>query len=198
MGWHMNWISEWGAGRRAASRLHDAVIAQARHRAFYESAAVADRFEARLAHAVLHAGLVMRHLTPEGPAGRRLARRLLEALFSGFDHALREIATGDSKTTRRMREFAELYTGQVIALHAALGEAQPARRAALEAYFVRNGSMARPGLASPLARYVDAADKWLAALPVADRLSGKVSFPDPAGFLSDDTGVQERDLPLAP
>lgn len=181
MGWQMNWILDITRSRKTAARLHDGLIRQARNPRFYESGAVADKFEARLSHAVLHAGLVLRRLAREGREGRKLARHLQEALFSGFDHALREIATGDSKTTRKIRQYAELYTGQLSALNAALDS--PERMEALQAFVQRNGSAARPELAEGLARYIDAADRALLAFPGELARDGAPTFPLPDDFV---------------
>ena len=180
----MNWLSRLIGGGgyrgRAARLAHDALVAQARHPAFYTRGAAEDTLDGRFAMSTLHAALLMRRLKALGPEGRALSQAVFDALFSGLDHALRETGTGDLRVGRKMRVYGEVFYGQAKALDAALDAPEPL--AALLSYVERNSPAPDEKVRAWLAGYALEAARQLDGQAEAALLSGRVAFPDPSGL----------------
>lgn len=177
----MEWLSHWFGGgsarRKAATRLHDAIVGQARRPEFYETGLAEDTLEGRFDLAVIHAAIVMRRLRELGPGGKALAKALFRQLFSGFDHALRETGTGDLRVGRKMRALGELYYGQARAIDEAM--ASENARAHMSDVFFRNAPMRGEEGAMRLADYVVEGAGSMAELTLEAFMEGQVAFPEP-------------------
>ena len=106
--------------RQIIGRLADAVVAAARHPAFYLAGGVADTFEGRFELLVLHGALLVRRLRSLPDPGSRVAQDLTDELFARLDPALRELGVGDMAVPKRMKTLAEAFLGRAVAYGAAL------------------------------------------------------------------------------
>ena len=108
--------------RERIARLHAAVVARAREPVFFTAFGVADSLDGRFDLVALHAWLVLDALR------RRelndLSQGLTDALFIGFDEALRELGAGDMSLGRKMKNFADAFFGRLKAYGEARSEAE--------------------------------------------------------------------------
>lgn len=157
------------------NRLHGDIVAAARQPAFYQYFGVADTFEGRLELLILHAGLVLRHLTALPEPAPALARDLADAIFAGLEANLREMGVGDIVIPKRMGKLAEAFFGRNMAYDRALkGEGE-----VLASVLARN-VLAGQGDGTRLARYVLAATAALAPCGLTALLAQPLPFPDAA------------------
>jgi cytochrome b pre-mRNA-processing protein 3 len=106
----------------AASRWHRWILSTARTPDPYLGGWVPDTLEGRFQMVTLVTTLVLRRLrVAEGGAGK-LSDQVYRAVFSGFDHALREEGVGDSSIARRMRKMGEEFFGLARRLDAAFAQ----------------------------------------------------------------------------
>ncbi len=159
-----------GASRhkRAGRALNAAITEQARAPLFFRDLAVADSFDGRFDMVALHAWLVLERLEAMGE--RNTAQAFTDALFIGFDEALRDQGAGDMGIGRRMKSIADAFYGRLKAY----GEAQDAE--ALSAALLRNvyrGNADHASQAAVLANYAMAARAAVASENIAD---GSVDF----------------------
>ena len=134
---------------KAASRLCAAVSRRAREPVFYREYGVADSIDGRFDLVALHAWLVLECLQESGETV--LAQDFVDALFAGFDDALREQGAGDIGMGRRMKKMASAFYGRLSAYAGTTDETQ------LAAAILRNvyrGEPSRVDRAALLAKYV--------------------------------------------
>lgn len=169
-------LFKWRRRQRPAEAVYEAVVAQARHPAFYTDYGVVDGFEERFDLLVLHVHLVIRRLAAGGDPTR--AQQLFDMLFFDMDRTLRAIGVGDMSVGKRVKDMIRAYYGRTKAYDAALADADDS---ALAAALARNVfGAAEPGAgALRLARQVRATAAALEAQPVADIAAGRVRFPEP-------------------
>ena len=172
-------LFDFGRPSEQPEALHAALLAQARHPAFYEGG-VPDTFEGRFDLLLLHLVLLLGRLR-EDEVTRALAQDVFDHFFREMDRALREMGVGDLSVPRRVHDMAEAFYGRARAYDAALGT--PGNEA-LEAALDRNVFAGTGDREAParLARYVRAAVETLAAVPREDFLAGRLRFPDPTPF----------------
>jgi len=101
--------------KAAANRLYAAVASQARNPSFFAQLAVPDTMDGRFDLVCLHAWLVLDRLHSH----RALAQALINAVFTGFDEALRQSGTGDIGMNRRLKTLASAFYGRLEAYGAA-------------------------------------------------------------------------------
>jgi|SRR4051812_888684 cytochrome b pre-mRNA-processing protein 3 len=101
--------------RLAAARLYAAVTAQARNPAFFTCLGLPDSMDSRFDLLCLHAWLVLEKLGPQRP----LAQAFVDAVFVGFDEALRQSGTGDVGMNRRLKTMAGAFYGRLGAYRSA-------------------------------------------------------------------------------
>lgn len=102
------------AARKAAGRaLYDALVARARAPVFFRDFAVPDTIDGRFDMMALHAWLVLARLKQQGRDGE--AQALTDAIFTGFDEALREQGAGDMGLGRRIKAMADAFFGRLKA-----------------------------------------------------------------------------------
>ena len=172
-----------GPEARTIAALYGAIVAQARHPAFYLDFAVPDTPEGRFDMIVLHLVLACRRLgRAEGP-DRASAQALSQDVFDMFcrdmDHNLREMGVGDLSVPKKMQRMGEAFYGRLETYDRALAADGDTELAAALARNVLGGQTP-PAAAGRLAAYVRAAADRLDATPVADFEQGRLGFPDPA------------------
>lgn len=106
--------------RWAVDRLHQSIQTQALKPEFYAEGGARDNFSGRFEMTSVHATLVFRRLRALGPAGKDLAQECFNALFDGFDEALRDIGTGDLSVGKKIRKMGEAFYGRAKAYDDAL------------------------------------------------------------------------------
>ena len=163
--------------------LYGAIVAQARHPAFYLGFGVPDTPEGRFDMIVLHLALVCRRLgRPEG-SDRALAQALSQGVFDMFcrdmDHNLREMGVGDLTVPKKMQKLGEAFYGRLEVYDGALAASGDDELAGALARNVL-GEGAGASAARRLADYVRAAAQGLDAAPIAALADGRLGFPDPA------------------
>ncbi len=168
------------ADRQAVATLAAEVTRAARREALFARLGVADTPEGRFEMVALHASLAMRRLAGLGEDGRGLAHELANALFGGFDDALREMSISDAGIAKRMTRLAEAFYGRIAAYDKALA---PGGEGALTAALARN-VYAQPTpdaapLAAELAHYAFAQADGLNAFALADFRGAAFTFPTP-------------------
>lgn len=170
------WMQKARRNRWAVERLHRSILTQSLRPDFYEEPGARDNFSGRFEMTSLHAALAFRRLRRIGGAGRDMAQACFDALFDGFDEALRDIGTGDLTVGKKIRKMGEAFYGRAKAYDEALGSETP--RQALEAALARNLGLS--GEASAIfADYVKAVEETLARHTDESLLSGDVNWPKP-------------------
>ena len=166
-----------GARRQTIDALYGAIVAQARHPAFYRDFAVPDTVEGRFDMIVLHVVLFLRRVRREPADIRALGQRVFDRFCRDMDHNLREMGVGDLAVPKRMRDLGEAFYGRAQTYDGALACNDPA---VLAATLARNvfADMGVPSGAHRLAAYVAAAERRLAAQE-GTTLAVTVDFPDP-------------------
>jgi cytochrome b pre-mRNA-processing protein 3 len=156
--------------RSLAARLHAGLAARARDPVFFAGFGVADTLDGRFDLVVLHAWLVLERLhAVDAP----LSQTFVDAVFVGFDEALRELGASDIGMGKRVKKLASAFYGRMRAYEEAQDEA------AMEAALVRNlyRGAAQPG-AKALVRYVLRAKARLKACNVESGVLDFGPLPD--------------------
>ena len=170
------------ANRLLIDQIHGEIVAAARAPALFQRFGVADTLEGRFEMVVLHAALTLRRLIASGPAGADMAQDLVDAVFRGFEDALREMAIGDAGVARRLKTMAGDFGGRSRAYGTALDAKD---RAALALALARNvcgaADLAGAPQATALAERSTTAAAALEAIPYEDFAAGRFRFPIPIG-----------------
>lgn len=155
-------------------RCYEAIVAAARHPAFYAEWNVPDTLDGRFDMISLHAYLVLDRLKGVEPAFRQA---LVDEFFSDMDRSLRELGVGDVSVGKKVRKMAEVFYGRVTAYDAALA----AQQGDLVAAVARNVFPDDPDAAGamPLAAYLREQRGHLAAQEAGAIAGGQVSFKEP-------------------
>lgn len=143
---------------RLVRSIYATLMAQARHPSFFRDFGVADTIDGRFDLVALHAWLIFGRLHSVGMSG--VAHNLSDAIFVGFDEALRDLGAGDMGLGRKIKQLGEAFNGRVQAYEGAAGEAP------LAAAILRNvyrGDSSRTDDALAIARYAIGAHARLAA-----------------------------------
>jgi cytochrome b pre-mRNA-processing protein 3 len=105
---------------RLVQALYSQVNAQARQPVFFRELRVADTIDGRFDMVALHAWLVLTRLKAAGLDA--VARQLMDAIFVGFDEALRDLGNGDMGMGPRMKKLGNAFNGRLHAYEAAGGD----------------------------------------------------------------------------
>jgi cytochrome b pre-mRNA-processing protein 3 len=177
--------------RRSIHALYGAIVAQARHPAFYTSYGVPDTVEGRFDLIVLHLVLLLHRLARDDEAAGGIGRgrasdvgqRLFDAFCRDLDDNLREMGVGDLAVPKKMQRFGEAFYGRMSAYRAALACLDNRE---LENALARNifGVASTDDRAVRLARYARAAAAQLAAEPERALLAANRIFPSPETFVN--------------
>ena len=170
------WLQRRKKNRWAADRLHQSVLSQALRPNFYFEGGARDNFSGRFEMTSLHAALVFRRLREMGPAGKGLAQECFDALFEGFDEALRDIGTGDLSVGKKIRKMGEAFYGRARAYDEALAEGADPQE--LENALRRNIGVDDVNVEAFCA-YIRTVELQLARHDESALLSGEVTWPKP-------------------
>ena len=155
-------------------RCYEAIVAAARHPAFYAQWGVADTLDGRFDMVALHTYLVLDRLKGVEPAFRQ---DLVDEFFRDMDRSLRELGVGDISVGKKVRKMAEVFYGRIAAYDAALaGEGD-----GLVPVIARNvfPDEPAPAGAMPLAAYLKDQRGHLAAQLSSAIAGGQVTFKEP-------------------
>jgi cytochrome b pre-mRNA-processing protein 3 len=161
----LNLLRKKPSRKREGAQLYEPLVSRARAPVFFTDFGVADTIDGRFDLVVLHAWLALAALKAAGMGEQ--AQGLTDAIFTGFDEAMREQGAGDMGLSRKMKAFADAFYGRLAAYEQAGDEA---------------------GLAAALARNlyrgaaVDAGSRALAAYIVRARTSLAAALPQGLDF----------------
>jgi cytochrome b pre-mRNA-processing protein 3 len=170
------WFRRGKRARWAVDKLHQSIVNQALRPEFYGAGCAKDTFSGRFELTSLHAALVFRRLRATGSSGKALAQECFDALFEGFDEALRDIGTGDLSVGKKIRKMGEAFYGRARAYDLSL--APDAAQEALSSALFRNLGLSDEAVAR-FERYVRSADEALQRQSDEALLAGEVSWPKP-------------------
>ena len=168
-----NWFQP-KKNRWAVDKLHQSIQAQALRPDFYFEGGARDNFSGRFEMTCLHGTLVFRRLREAGQAGKALSQEVFDALFDGFDEALRDIGTGDLSVGKKIRKMGEAFYGRAKAYDDALADG--VSDVDLQYSLMRNLGVAEPQ-AGRFVRYVRAVEDTLRRHTDAQLLSGELNWP---------------------
>lgn len=156
-------------------RLYLRVAEAARQPAFYRDLQAPDTVEGRFELVTLCTQLAVRRLRALPAPAPDLAQDLVDAVFSHFDAALRELGVGDISVPKRMKTIASAFLGRAKAYEDALGDPDALRAALLRN--VWNDAAGREREAGLLADWVGQANACLEKVPFEGFVAGDVPFP---------------------
>ncbi len=168
-----NWFQP-KKNRWAVDKLHQSIQAQALRPDFYFEGGARDNFSGRFEMTCLHGTLVFRRLREAGQAGKALSQEVFDALFDGFDEALRDIGTGDLSVGKKIRKMGEAFYGRAKAYDDALADG--VSDVDLQHSLMRNLGVAEPQ-AGRFVRYVRSVEDTLRRHTDAQLLSGELNWP---------------------
>jgi len=116
----LNLLRKSAARKEFAMRLEGQLAARAREPFFFRALNVPDTVDGRFDMVALHGWLALERL--KAARMEEAAQGLTDALFLGFDEALREQGTGDMGMGRRMKAFANAFFGRLHAYSGAKDE----------------------------------------------------------------------------
>ena len=154
----LNALRKSGARKRIARTLEAALVTRAREPGFYAALGVPDTIDGRFDLVTLHAWLVLARLKESGDT--QLSQAFIDAVFIGFDEALRDLGSGDMGIGRRLKAMANAFYGRLAAYEAAADEATMAEALIRNVY---RGATGIESEAKSLAHYVFAARNKLKA-----------------------------------
>jgi cytochrome b pre-mRNA-processing protein 3 len=152
--------------------LYLALMARARAPAFFEEWSVPDTIDGRFDLVALHAFLLFDALRGYGPAAAEMGSKLADAIFTGFDEALRELGISDFGMSRRIRNMADAFYGRIDSYGCASSPGEMA--AALQRNLYR-GNAATGREAEGIASYMISARAALRQA-LTELLEGKPDF----------------------
>ena len=110
----LNLLKESAARKQAVTRLYEALVSRAREPVFFTRFAVPDSLDGRFDLLVFHAWLALTEL-----GGRPPAQGLTNAIFTGFDEAMREQGAGDIGIGHKLKAMAKAFYGRMEAYDSA-------------------------------------------------------------------------------
>lgn len=152
--------------------LYQAIVAQARQPAFYESFGIEDSVDGRFDLLLLHVILVMQRLDPA--TGAR--QKLFDLLFADMDRSLREMGVGDMSIGKKIKPMIAAFYGRAKSYEEALQQTPEGLIEVLRRNLYRK-SAAKDAQIAHMAHYVQAAHSLLATQAGAAIAAGQVRFP---------------------
>jgi cytochrome b pre-mRNA-processing protein 3 len=157
----LNLLGKSAARRELGRLLEEQLSARARATVFYRELRVPDTMDGRFDMVALHAWIALKQLKKSGLDAA--AQALTDALFLGFDEALREQGISDVGMGRRMKAMANAFYGRLAAYDRAKDKEQMAEALARNVW---RGALV-DDKARALAFYVESACAALAASNLA-------------------------------
>ena len=162
----------------AGAALFTAAAQQARTPALYARFGAPDTLEGRFELYTLHVVMLVERLSGQGEQAQETSQSVFDAYVRNLDDALRQIGVGDLSMGKKMKKLAGAFYGRLSTWQEAVAPLPD--RAPLEAMLNRTVFEAAEGAdAAALAAYAVQARESLAAQPLANLLSGEVSWPQP-------------------
>jgi cytochrome b pre-mRNA-processing protein 3 len=161
----LNLLRKSSARKQEGQRLYDSLVSRAREPVFFRDFGVADTIDGRFDMVVLHAWLALSAL--KAADRNEAAQGLTDAIFVGFDEAMREQGAGDMGLSRKMKAFADAFYGRLSAYGQSADETQLA--AALARNLWRGAQIGEP--ARKLAAYA-----WRARESLKQGLPDRLDF----------------------
>lgn len=168
-----NWFQS-KKNRWAVDKLHQSIQAQALRPDFYYEGGARDNFSGRFEMTCLHGTLVFRRLRAAGSSGKALAQDVFDALFDGFDEALRDIGTGDLSVGKKIRKMGEAFYGRAKAYDEALADGAP--EAVLNTALMRNLGVSEAEVGR-FVRYMRSVEDTLRRHQDEQLLQGELNWP---------------------
>jgi cytochrome b pre-mRNA-processing protein 3 len=158
--------------------LYGAIVAQARHPAFYQTYGVPDTVDGRFDMLLLHLVLFCRCVRES--AHRPLGQQVFDRFCRDMDHSLREMGVSDQAVPRRMRAIGEAFYGRAARYEVALAaeDAEPLAAALARNVFGAAADETPPG-ARRLAAYAREAARRIALQVGLAPAAAALQFPDP-------------------
>jgi cytochrome b pre-mRNA-processing protein 3 len=113
----LNLLRNSAARKKNGRALHDGLVSRAREPVFFARFGVADSIDGRFDMLAFHAWMVLAELS-----GTPLAQTLTDAIFIGFDEAMREQGSGDMGIGHKLKAMAKAFYGRLSAYDAAKDE----------------------------------------------------------------------------
>jgi cytochrome b pre-mRNA-processing protein 3 len=110
----LNLLKESAARKQAVTRLYEALVSRSREPVFFTTFAVPDSIDGRFDLLTFHAWLALTELGGQPPA-----QGLTNAIFTGFDEAMREQGAGDIGIGHRLKDMAKAFYGRMTAYDSA-------------------------------------------------------------------------------
>lgn len=107
----LNLLRKTSARKQEGLRLYEGLVTRAREPVFFRDFGVADTIDGRFDMVVLHAWLALSAL--KAADRNEAAQGLTDAIFVGFDEAMREQGAGDMGLSRKMKAFADAFYGRL-------------------------------------------------------------------------------------
>jgi cytochrome b pre-mRNA-processing protein 3 len=114
----LNLLRNSAARKRNGRALYDGLVSRAREPVFFAGFSVADTIDGRFDVLAFHAWMVLAELK-----GTPAAQHLTDAIFIGFDEAMREQGSGDMGIGHKLKAMAKAFYGRMSAYDAAKDEA---------------------------------------------------------------------------
>lgn len=177
------WNSE---ENKAAKRLYDSIVKQARQKEFYSSYSVPDTVEGRFEMVALHLFLFVQRLKSENQKDHNVGKLVLETFFSEMDATLREMGVGDMGVPKKMRKISDSFFGRAYSYSEALesGDIEQLKKAIernIYAYYQGekkiDGSYSENDLTG-ISEYILESYKAVCKNPIDELLGGVIHFSD--------------------
>ena len=110
----LNLLKESAARKQAVTCLYEALVSRSREPVFFTRFGVADTVDGRFDLLVFHAWMALKEL-----GGREPAQGLTNAIFTGFDEAMREQGAGDIGIGHKLKAMAKAFYGRMAAYDSA-------------------------------------------------------------------------------
>ena len=121
------------AVKLAARRLYDQLSLAARDPSNYGVGKVADTPDGRFELLALHSAVFFTRFSKRGEQAEETSQEVFNIMFSGMDHALRELGVGDISVGKRIRKLAESFYGRLAVYHDGILKAAENREALISA-----------------------------------------------------------------
>jgi cytochrome b pre-mRNA-processing protein 3 len=164
--------------------LYGAIVAQARHPAFYVEFGVPDTVEGRLDMIMLHVVLLLHRVTSEPEALEGLGQAVFDRFCRDMDDNLREMGVGDLAVPKQMQRIAGAFYGRARAYQTALETADPSCLAEALRRNIYGDEVAATPCAARLAAYVREALDHLHRQDYATLSAGQLRYPDPTAAVT--------------
>ncbi len=162
--------------RADIDRLYNAIVVQARSRAFFADLGVPDTPEGRYALIVLHAFLVMDRLGRAAGQGAT-SQALFDAMFADMDRNLREMGVGDLSVGRKVKGLVRYFFAMSAACRDGLNRGDAVLRVAVEEYLY-GGDAPAPAAVASVCAYLRACESKLEGQAEEDIARGQIRFAD--------------------